>query len=94
MNTRPGEEKSRNEVRTVWTAKDEAALAELLERKTRVVNANRDNVMFAVSQCDISLPEREWELFIDSMLLNAEAIRDALLPFDGRGVVVTNKGGL
>lgn len=70
-------------IRTLWTAKDEATLADLTDRKHRVMNANRDALREVLAR-NVSLPLAEFECLIDGTISDAEQLRDALLPFDSR----------
>lgn len=76
-NTRPPTQS----VRSVWTAKDEASLQELNERKARIMEENREPLRILAA----ALPTthtNDIEDVVDWMISNAEAMRDALEPFD------------
>jgi hypothetical protein len=62
--------------RAVWTAKDEAALTELVERKQRVMTHARGNLAAVLRTC-APIADDEIDNFIDS----AEVLLDALGPF-------------
>lgn len=65
--------------RSRWTPKEEAQLAELTERKARIMSENKNLIRSAFAGYDL-LPD--YEHFIDFCIENAEQIRDALEPFD------------
>jgi len=64
---------------SVWTPEDEARLTELIERKRRVHDAGLNRIRDAMA----GLPDG-FEDLVQFMAENAQVIRDALLPFDGR----------
>jgi hypothetical protein len=71
-----------SETRSRWTVADEARLAELTERKERIMAENRQPVFDLVSKSEFggfSSSLTGW------LIANAEGLRDALEPFDGRG---------
>jgi hypothetical protein len=67
-------------IRGRWTAKDEALLLELTERKARLMLENREPVAKLVTE----LPSRglAHDTVTDWAISNADALRDALEPFD------------
>lgn len=65
-------------VRSRWTAKDEATLQELTDRKLRIDAQNRELV-------DNTTNEEEW--LPDWLIANATRLRALLLPFDHSGEV-------
>ncbi len=81
--------------KTVWTPRDEATLQELLERKTRVVDAGRLQLMGIVAGAreQIGQANRSHDgaegafepvmegILVDYMIQNAAAFRDALAQF-------------
>jgi len=67
------------EVRSVWSAKDEGALKELLERKERIMATHKDRLGNVVKKVGC-----EGTSVLEGMILHAEELRDALAPFDGR----------
>ncbi len=72
-------------IRSVWTAKDEAALAELQERKVRVMAEHRKNVMAVMQNDDprdFGLSDEQTDYLAGWLIVNAEPLRDALEPFD------------
>ena len=78
MNTKPPI--NDDKVRSIWTAKDEAALQELQQRRERIMSAHRQRLE------DVLLPVFETlsPAEVDSLLACAEQLRDALAPFDSR----------
>lgn len=76
-NTRPPTDDS---VRSKWTAKDEEALRELTERRKRIMAENVGRVAVIFDHVGINRDSVE----LDHIISNAEAIRDALAPFDSR----------
>ena len=86
-NTRPMADPT---VRSRWTPRDEADLAERLERKTRIMSEAlapvrdlaRDLLRDAgVPSDSVDAPDVE-ERAVRWLAANAEALRDALAPFD------------
>jgi hypothetical protein len=67
-------------VRSVWTQKDEAILAELTERKARINEENRHRVITIARTFS---PDSEG--MADSLIANADALRAALAPFCHEG---------
>lgn len=77
-------------VRSVWTSRDEAALLELTERKQRVMaemrapvdrlvaSMNEASVLKGGSGCGLG----DHDTWVDVLIEHAEALRDALAPFD------------
>lgn len=88
MNTKPPSDAS---VRRRWTQRDEAALAELQERRRTIMAENREPVALIVQSLgSVTLETTNGQLMaqVDSSILtdwliaNAEALRRALEPFD------------
>ncbi len=75
MNTKPP---TTENVRSVWTPKDEAALRELQERRRRIMAENEMRVADALSFLNITPAE------VEDVIKAAAVIRDALKPFDSR----------
>lgn len=71
-------------VRSVWTPKEEALLIELTERKNRIMTDNRAAVSVLVSRCDEIPGILLCDQITDYLIANAEAMIDALRPFDTR----------
>lgn len=73
-------------IRSVWTAKDEAALAELQERRSRVMAEHKQAVRAVLQNDDpwASVPceHPADESLVNWLIENAEPLRDALEPFD------------
>lgn len=69
-------------IRSVWTSRDEAALQELLDRKHNIMMEHRDRLNTVVNMLVLGGPVTDNT--IDNFIAVAEALRDALLPFDGR----------
>lgn len=67
------------EVRSVWSAKDEGALRELLERKERIMATHKDRLGNVVKKVGCEGADA-----LEGMIRHAEELRDALAPFDGR----------
>ena len=71
--------------RAVWTAKDEALLAELQERRARVHAEATARLQIFTESIAFDLPDRpNGEAVAECLIKHAEALRDALLPFDSR----------
>lgn len=64
-------------VRSRWTAKDEANLQELTERKARIDAQNREPLEQLVSSQDT-----EYQWMTDWLIENATQLRALLVPFD------------
>jgi hypothetical protein len=67
--------------RSVWSAKDEAALQELAARKQRIMELYRDRLENVLCQV---LAVEDAHTALDSFIAVAETLRDALAPFDSR----------
>lgn len=81
MNTKPPEMIS--VVRSRWTAKDEATLQELTERKQRIDSENREPVSVLVHlSCPIDTAAQVGEVVVDWLIENATQLRVLLEPFD------------
>lgn len=65
-------------VKRRWTARDEAALIELQQRKTSIMEDNIAPVR-ALASAMLHLDEDQ---MVQHLTRNADAIRDALEPFD------------
>lgn len=68
-------------VKSVWTKADDALLAELTERKKRIMEENRHPLMVITGQ---NYSGQERDDLVDFLIDNAAAVRDALLPWDDR----------
>ncbi len=69
-----------------WTPKDEATLAELVERKNRIYKANIAGLdALLASASGVFGSQTDQEFFTKIMVTNADAFRDALEPFDSGG---------
>ena len=69
------------EAKSRWTSKDEAALNELVERKRRIMEENREPVRRALQRMATLISDVD-EGVVDEFIANADAFRDALEPFD------------
>ena len=68
-------------VRSRWTSKDEATLQELLERKKRIDQQNREPLQILVA-CGGSIDGCDIDLLTDWLVENATRLRALLAPFD------------
>lgn len=74
-------------VKSKWTSHDEALLLELTERKQRIMEERRGAVRQIVQRADyerwvLGPQEVDVEAVTDSLIAAADALRDALAPFD------------
>lgn len=67
-------------VKSKWTAADEAALHELTERKQRIMSERRGEV-HKVAEL-VYFHNMLIDELTDALIANADALRDALAPFD------------
>lgn len=86
MNTKPPV----TTVRSRWSAREEAQLQELIERRRRIMEENREPVLVIVGtfrpdpdRIDGANTLQEFHSQVaDWLIANADALRDALEPFD------------
>jgi hypothetical protein len=78
-NTVPGE---LNAVRSRWTSKDEAMLRELIERKKRIDEQNREPLRMIVRESSPAEIDNLGESVTDWLIENATQLRVLLEPFD------------
>jgi hypothetical protein len=70
-------------VRSRWTNDDEARLQELVERKRRIVEQNSEPIKVLASTFGLEgFGVSDVGVLVRWMIENADAIRDALEPFD------------
>jgi hypothetical protein len=69
--------------RSIWSARDEAALQDLLDRKQRIMSQHKEKLADVLGQLDPAAEVPEG--FLLAVIAVAEPLRDALAPFDGRG---------
>lgn len=65
-------------IKSRWTAKDESNLADLIQRKERIMRENRVPVEEVVHMMGVDQPD----LVVRELINHADAVRDALEPFD------------
>ena len=76
-------------VRSRWTQRDEAMLAELVERKTRITAENMGPVnlcmthleRWVLAEFDSGVDGRFYPRLAEWLVRNADSVRDALEPF-------------
>ena len=73
-----------------WSQSDEAAYNEMVARRDRVLAARRIGVEMVVDT--FACPEVVKEVLASWLIQNADAVRDALKPYDS-GVRVAEPGG-
>jgi hypothetical protein len=67
------------QARNIWTAKDEAKLVELIDRKARVLEASREPLVAIISR--LKLDHGSENEVCDWLIESADELRAALLPF-------------
>lgn len=67
-------------VKSKWTTQDEAMLMELTERKQRIMEERRGEVRKVAEE--IHVTNMLIDGLTDALIAHAEALRDALAPFD------------
>lgn len=77
MNTRPPQDPK---VRSRWTARDEADLAERVERKRRIMEENRGPVLELVETAPVESSVERGNL-VEWLIAEANALIGALTPF-------------
>lgn len=69
-----------------WTSKDEATLVELTERKQRIMAENlkplEDVAIMVLMEAARQMTNQDTEAVVSAMAAHADALRDALAPFD------------
>lgn len=78
----PGIETATSSVRSVWTTEDQARLDELQARRDSIMNERQAVILELIGTSGLNCLDEMGA--VNVLITNAEAFRDALLPFDGR----------